>query len=318
MEQKQSAPAVKSTAVFGDYLIMLIVPAVISIWYYGTAAVHTLIICAASSILLDFVFSVLFNKQYYAADLSGLCTGLMIAMMMPAAVPAYVCVLACAFAILVIKIPFGGGMRAPFVPAAAGFASAAVCFKDLVFTYSGGREFMGSASLGSILQAGGSVRITSASFLDIFTGNIYGPMGTGCAAVFLGCICFLLIRRREALISSAAFLGAVVIFSLVLPRTGGTALSSLLLELSSGSLLFAAVFFLTDYSTLPGHTLNRIVYGLFTGIICMVMRRRGIYEEPVCFAVILGNAFSPLLDNVTDRLQVIFTSGKSKKEAYDR
>lgn len=300
----------KSQQIFGDYLAMLIFPAVLSVWYYGTAALITIAICIVTSFVCDFVGSIIAYKQFYIADLSAVCTGAMIAMMLPASVPFYVPILACFFAVLVLKIPFGGGMRTPFVPAAAGFAFAAISFKDLVFAYSGGREFMTTVSLGATLQSGGAVRLSFINITDLLIGNFYGPMGTSCMLVFLGCIIYLLFRRPSSLLSTFGFLVSCAVFAVIFPRSNSSMLASPVLELSSGSLMFAAVFLLTDYATLPKHAHNKIVYGVFCGVICMVMRRLGAFEEPVCFAVLLANAFSPLLNIVTERFISLIRRGK--------
>ncbi len=294
---------------------MLTAPCVLSVWFYGSKAAGTIAVCVLSAVITDFAASILINKQYFAADLSALCTGIMIAMMMPAGVPAYVGIVSCAFAVLVVKLPFGGGMRAPFVPAAVGMAFATVCFTDKVFAYPAGRESMVSYSMSSLLASNGSIKINATSFLDLLTGNIIGPMGTGCMIVMAGCLVFLYIRRRSSLYASVSFLITCAVAALLFPRTTGSAFASPLLELSGGSLMFAAVFLLTDYATLPKRTVNKVVYGVFCGILCMVMRHTGAYEETVCFAVILANAFSPLLEMGTDRLNIIIgSSGKSAKK----
>lgn len=306
-----------SKQIFGDYLLMLIFPVVLSVWYYSTAALFTIAVCVITSVVCDFISSIIIYKQYFLADISGICTGLMIAMMMPAGIKFYVPMLACAFAIMVLKIPFGGGMRTPFVPAAAGFAFAAVSFRDLVFTYTTGREYMTTVSLGSLLSSGSALRITGINILDILTGNIYGPMGTGCILVFLGCIVFLFIRRRSALLSTLGFIVACGVFALLFPRSNGYNAASPVLELSAGSLMFASVFLVTDYATLPTHTPNKIVYGVFCGIICMTMRYLGAFEEPVCFAVLLSNAFSPLLNIVTDRFIALVSKDRKGEVAVN-
>ncbi len=297
----------KSLNIFGDYLLMLIFPCVLSIWYYGAAAVRTLAVCIVTGFVCDFFGSIIIYKKYYAADLSSLCSSIMIALMMPADISFYIPMIACAFSVFVIKIPFGGGMKVPFVPAAAGFAFMAACFKEEIFAYTPGRPFMTGVSLGSALMHGGSMRMNGANILDIITGNICGPMGTGCIIVFVACIVFLLFRRREALLATAGFIGACILFALLLPRSNGSRISSVIMELSSGSLMFAAVFLLTDYSTLPASKRDKLVYGVFCGIICMSMRKLGVFEEPVCFAVLLANAFSPLLDILTRRVMAFIT-----------
>ncbi|MBR6702271.1 MAG: RnfABCDGE type electron transport complex subunit D, partial [Clostridia bacterium] len=230
----------KSLSIFGDYLLMLVFPCVLSVWYYGVDAVRTLVVCIVTGFICDFFGSIIIYKKFYAADLSSFCTSIMIALMMPADIAFYIPVIACTFSVLVIKIPFGGGMKAPFVPAAAGFAFMAACFKDEIFAYTPVRPFMSGVSLGSTLMHGGSMRLNSANVLDMITGNICGPMGTGCIIVFAACIVFLLFRRKEALLATAGFLGACILFALLLPRSNGSRISSVIMELSSGSLMFAA------------------------------------------------------------------------------
>ena len=314
MADEKTVRTAKSTRVFGDYLIMLTAPCVLSVWYYGAAAVRTLLVCLVTAFLCDFVAGIIVNKQYYAADLSGICTGLIVALMLPANAPLYVGMVASSFAILAAKIPFGGGMRAPFVPAAAGFAFAAVCFKDEIFAYTAGRTFMKTVSLGSSLTAGNTIRMTASNVIDIFTGNICGPMGTTCIIAILGCAVFMFIRRRQSLLPGAGFIAACLLISLIFPRSNGSVISCAVMELCSGSLLFAAVFMLTNPATMPVHTANKVVYGAFTGIVCMTMRHLGAFEEPICFAVLIANAFSPLLDLLTDRARIILSSKRVKKE----
>ncbi len=306
----------KSIFIFGDYLLMLIFPCAVSIWYYGLNAAKTLAVCIFTGFVFDFIFSLLIYKKYFAADLSTLCSSIMIALMMPSDISAYIPAFACGFAVAVIKIPFGGGMKAPFVPAASGFAFAAVCFKEAVFSYPAGRGSMFSTSIAYMLSQGRSMKMTVSNFLDIIIGNVRGPMGTGCILIFIACIVFLLIRRREALIATAGFLFTCLIFALVFPRSEGSLISSAVLELSAGSLFFASVFLLTDYSTLPRYKRDKLVYGIFCGVICMVMRRLAAFEEPVCFAVLLANAFSPLLDILTKRIMNLFSFNSHKKEAF--
>ena len=315
LAETRSDRTAKSTRVFGDYLIMLAALCVLSVWYYGTDAVRTLAVCVVTAFACDFVASIIINKQYYAADLSGICAGIIIALMLPATAPVYVGIVASSFAILVAKIPFGGGMRAPFVPSAAGFAFAAVCFKNDVFSYSGGRAFMKTMPLTSSLAAGNTVKLSASNLIDMLTGNILGPMGTTCIIALLGCFVFLFIRRRSSLLPSAGFVLSCLLISLVFPRSDGSVISCAVMELCSGSLLFAAVFMLTNPATMPVHTANKVVYGVFTGAVCMVMRRLAAFEEPVCFAVLIANAFSPLLDMLTDRMRIIVSSHKKVKEA---
>lgn len=305
--------AISSSKIFGDYLVMLIAPCVVAFWYYGSKALAVIAVSIASALLCDFVASVLLGKDFKIKDFSNLFIGTAIALMMPAGVPLYIPAVAASFAVVAVKIPFGGALHAPFVPAAAGFAFASVCFKEQIFTYTLNSEdkLFGASSLGSMLAKGSAPGLSSAATVfDIFSGNVAGPMGTGCAILMIACCAYLFVRRRKALLATAGFIGVCVIFAAVAPRINASVFSSIFLELVSGSLLFGAVFLITDYATLPQHGINRVIYGAVCGFFCMMMRRIGTFEEPVCFAILLANGLRPVLDSAAKALPSLFQKRK--------
>ena len=291
-------------SIFGSYLLMLTVPCFAAYWFYGLRALLLIAISIAAAVITDVLAGLVINRKADISDLSSIFTGAAIALMMPSGIPYYVPVFASVFAVAVVKVPFGGSMKAPFVPAAAGFAFASVCFKEQVFAFVEGSEgkLFGSTSLGSMLMSGRAVYVGAASIFDIIGGNVAGPMGTGCAVLMVACAFYLLIKRPKALISSASFIAACALMVLIFPRVVASFKTNLIPELCSGSLLFAAVFLVTDPSTQPHKTINKIVYGAVCGVICMAMRRMGAYEETVCFAVLLANALRPIFDSVINNM----------------
>lgn len=306
--------------IYGDYLLMLIAPCMLAVWYYGIRSFYVIAASVFSAVLTEAVANLVIEKRFYIKDISSIFTGAAIALMMPAGIAYHIPMLAALFGIATAKIPFGSALKTPFVPAAAGFASASVCFKEQVFSYTvnTGDKFLGANSLGSLLAKGISVRINSANIFDIIGGNVAGPMGTGCVLVMLGCCVFLLIRRPKALLATAGFLAAAALGVLVFPRLHSSYITNLVLELSSGSLLFGAVFLITDYSTLPPKNLNKFIYGIICGIICMSMRYLGSYEETVCFAILLTNGFRPIFDTALNNIPKLRLKRPFKKEAEIR
>ncbi len=290
---------VKSSRVFGDYIIMLIAPCIVALWYYGTRVLSVLAVSIVTALICDFAACALLGKSFRIKDLSNIVIGAVIAMMMPASIPLYIPAAAAAFAVLTVKIPFGGALHAPFVPAAAGFAFVSVCFKEQIFSYTvnPSGKFLGSSSLGSLLTNGNSVHLNAANSFEIITGNVAGPMGTGCIILLVGCCAYLFVRRRKALLATAGFLGACALYAAIFPRINASLLDGIFLELSAGSLMFAAVFIVTDHATLPQNGINRVLYGAVCGIFCMAMRAFGTYEETVCFAVLLANGLRPVADS---------------------
>lgn len=301
MENKTSKHnTVKASQIFGDYLVMLIAPCIVSFMYYGSRALAVIVSGVLGAVICDVAASFIIGKRFLLRDTSNIFIGAAIAVMMPASVPLYVPAIAAAAGVLTAKIPFGSSLKAPFVPAAAGFAIASVCFKEQVFTYAQNTEerLFGAKSLAALLSEGSAVHINIGNIFDIITGNISGPMGTGCGILMVVCGCYLFVRRRSALLATAGFIGACVIFAALFPRGNSSALTSVILELSAGSLLFASVFLITDVSTLPKGGAVKVVYGAVCGILCMIMRRVGTYEETVCFAVLMANGTSPVIESI--------------------
>ncbi|MBR5562476.1 MAG: RnfABCDGE type electron transport complex subunit D [Clostridia bacterium] len=306
----------KASQIFGDYIVMILAPCIVSVMYYGSRAMAVIAVSILSAVVCDFAASFIIRKRFLLRDTSNIFIGAAIAMMMPASVPLYVPAIASAAGVLTAKIPFGGSLRAPFVPAAAGFAIASVCFKEQVFTYAQNTEdkLFGANSLASLLAQGSSVHINKGNVFEIISGNISGPMGTGCGILMVACCCYLFVRRRSALLATGGFIAACVIFAVLFPRVNSNALTSVVLELSAGSLLFGAVFLITDVSTLPKGSVVKVAYGAVCGVICMIMRSVGTYEETVCFAALMANGFSPVIESSVK----VLSSRKMKKGAAEK
>ncbi len=306
---------VKNSRIFGDYLAMIAAPCIVAVWYYGGYFLSVAATGIITALICDFAGKAILGKTFHLRDFSNIFIGLAIAVMLPAGIPLYVPAAAAAFAVLAVKIPFGGALHAPFVPAAAGFAFISVCFKDLVFDYSVNSEtkLFGAQSIGSMLSKGQSVYINTANVFDIISGNVAGPMGTGCGILMLACCVYLFVRRKKALLATLGFVVACAVYATVSPRFDTSALTSVVLELSAGSLMFAGVFLLTDHATLPHSGINRVIYGVVCGVLCMGMRHVGVFEETVCFAILLSNGFRPVFDAAFRALPPI-----KRKEAAEK
>jgi len=251
------------------------------------------------------------------------------------AAPVYAAVGA-VFAVLVVKIPFGGTMHAPFTPAAAGLAFLTVCFPLTVFNYIPSADISPpyGASLASMLQHGRSV-MGSKQLSVILLGQSAGPMGTGCILLLAATLLAMLLleKRRTAALASVGFLAAVAAVSFLLPRVTGDhwsaqrGLESMGMELCSGSLLFAAVYLLPDPAIMPQRWHTRLGFGALAGLLCVLLRQMGRFEESVCFAILLADAFMPLLYRLQaelrqqkefrERVEAMTAEERLEKEARD-
>lgn len=312
-KKKKRNPFSLSSKYFGDYLIMLIAPCVMAWYYCGERALTVLLVSVASAVFCDLIGGLLLYNELTVRDLCAVFTGASIALMMPSTVPYYIPAVASAFAIVIVKLPLGGALKAPVIPAAAGFAFACVCFSAEVFSYppaatSASGQFVSGVSLAAMLQKSSSMHLDLISSFDILSGSVSGAMGTGCAIVLIGCAVYLVFRRPHAAINTGGFLLSCCVMALAFPRVNTGRLSSLILELCSGTLLFAAVFFITDPATSPKSPFHRFFYGIYAGVLTMLMRYFGVYEEGVCFAVILANCSWSLIASGLDKLALLIGS----------
>lgn len=313
-------PKKKSTPTFAYELLMLIAPCIMAWYYCGERALRVLLVSVAAAFLCDLAGGLLFYNKIVVKDLCSVFTGAAIALMLPASVPFYIPVIGSLFAVAAVKLPFGGALKAPAVPAAAGFAFITVCFPEQVFLFptaatNASGQFVSGVSLAGMLRQHRSMHLDSISAFDILSGNVSGAMGTGCAVVLIGCAVGLLFRRRRAFLNTFGFIAACSAMALLFPRVNTGPVASLIMELCSGALLFAAVFLVPDPSVSPEKPLYRFLFGFLTGIICMVTRYFGIYEEGVCFAVIISGFAWPLIEKGLDLLFSKLAPAEQRKEA---
>lgn len=291
-----------------DMMLTLLLLAVLSYVFYGGRSLMVCLISVFSAAMTDLFCSLLRRRRPNIFDFSPLITGAIIAMMMPATIPYYMVVTANIFAIAVIKHPFGGTGFNLFNPAAAGFSFAAICWPQQVFMYpqpftnipmfgeSGVRLFTNPAF---VLKVGG---IPTNGYDDLLLGNYPGPIGAAFILVIAACMLYLIYRRAIRWVLPVSFLSVCAFMALLFPRAGTSSLQSMMLEMMSGTLVFGAVFVLTDPVTCPKRNVSLLIYGVFAGAVTMLFRYFGGFEESMPFAILLANAFVPIIDRQTELL----------------
>ena len=294
-----------SQASMRDMLLVLMAVSVLPVVYHGPRAavliIGSMVVCILSYIIVQLVTS----RTIWITDCSPFITGAIIALLMPANVPYWVVVAADLFAILVAKEPFGGTGRTPFNPAAAGMVFVSVLWPQHVFTYytmnSGqtlplmGGELATSPSPAGWMRQGIQPEIMP---FEMIWGRFEGPMGATAAAAIGAGFLYLVIRKSADWRAPVFFVVAAACYAALFPRILTGTEISVKYELLSGSLLFCACFMAADPCTTPRTSVGKCIYGALAGILLMVLRNYGAYEQGGCFAILLMGAVSPLLDRV--------------------
>ena len=294
-----------------DTLIPLALLLVIPVVNHGFRPLVTVGISCLTCLFCEILFCLFSRRDILVSDLSFAVTGTIVAMLLPVNIPFYVAVTACVFAVLIVKMPFGGTGRSPFNPAAAGIAFVTISFPSLVFSYrnpvsdAAMPAFSMSPAVETALSPAAMLKEGARPLLqqgEMLFGKFAGPMGATAVLVIAACAVYLIFRRAARWETMISYLAAAALFAALFPRLNTGGMDSLQFELLSGSLVFCAVFMITEPATSPKTPLGRCMYGFLGGVLTMVFRYFGVHEEGVCFALLLTNALSSVLDRLTWRL----------------
>ena len=298
MLQMSSSPHIHSgrstTSIMRDVLIALAPAAVAGCVIFGLRALLVLAVCALSCVAFEAGFNLLVKKEQTVGDLSAAVTGLLLGLNLPAGVPIWQCVIGSMFAIVVVKCLFGGigcNLVNPAITARVfmlvAFGSvASAAYPKVVDTVSGATPLAEIAS-------GNTPAIK-----DLLLGLRGGAIGETCALALLLGFVYLLVRRVITWHVPVAFIGTV--FALSFAIEGFDAMSALALILSGG-LFLGAIFMATDYVTSPATAWGKVIFGLGSGVLTVLIRFYGAYPEGVSFAILFMNILTPYIEKWTSR-----------------
>lgn len=308
---KQKAPHIRSDTsnktVMGDAVVTLFALYFMAACYYGQRAIRLGVLSVAVCWAADAACVALRRHRPSLRDFSPVVTGMIIPLMMPASIPYYVVVVADLFAILIVKQPFGGLGNNLFNPAAGGIAFAISCWSAEMFTYPQANpslDLFGDLSAGVAssssytLYLGG---VPMADYTSVLLGQQAGPMGTTCVLVICACLLYLIFRGTVRGQQALPFLFTVAALNFLFPRIAASRGASVFYEVLATPVLFCAAFLFTDPATSPVRDLGKALYGVAGGVVMVLFSRFGAFEQTMVFAILLMNAFTPVMDRLAER-----------------
>lgn len=306
----RTAPHIRTEAHTGhmimDVLIACLPLCVYSAVNYGLRPVWIVLLSMLSAVVSE-ALCCAFRRQRLRTVLDGSAavTGAIIGLVMSPMVDYWVPMIGSAFAIIVAKAPFGGYGRNVFNPAAAGLAVLTYCFPHRMFTYpavstinlpttmSVGDAVVSAPSLAAQLRAGATPTVTT---LQLLLGDFAGPIGATAMLVLLACGGYLIIRRSISAWTALPYLITCCLMAVIYPASGVSLFNGAAAQLGAGYVLFTGVFLLNDPVTTPRFWLGRIVYGVLAAVLVMVLQHDGRAETGCCFAILIMNVLSPIID----------------------
>ena len=287
-----------------------LVPALLcSFYFFGIGAIAVTAVSVASCVFFEWAINkyMLKNPRPTITDGSAILTGILLAFNLPSNFPLWMVVIGALFAIGVVKMTFGGLGCNLFNPALAGRAFLLISFPVQMTTWpTPGQGFLtldattGATPLATmklIAKGEASMSDLGDSLTDMLIGNTGGCLGEVCAiAILLGLI-YLLVKKIITWHIPVSILVTVAVFSGLMHLANPTTYVAPQYELLSGGLLLGAVFMATDYVTSPMTHKGQLIHGVAIGLLTMVIRTWGAYPEGMSFAILIMNAFTPLINN---------------------
>lgn len=290
-----SSPHVRAkdtTARIMLYVIIALLPAsIFGIWNFGLKALLLIAVCIATCVVSEWGFEKLVHKKSTINDLSAVVTGLLLALNLPSSLPIWQAVLGSVFAIVIVKMLFGG-LGQNFMNPALG----ARCF--LLVSFAGTMTnfncdaYTGATPL-ALIRNGESV-----DTMKMLLGTTSGTIGETSAIAILAGAIFLILMGVIDLTIPGTYIVSFVAFIVLFGGQGfdGNYITA---QLCGGGLMLGAFFMATDYVTSPITPMGKVVFGILLGILTGLFRIFGANAEGVSFAIILSNLLVPIIEKLT-------------------
>lgn len=294
-------------------VIYAMIPALlVSFYFFGFGAVRVTLIAVTACIFFEYMIQkFLIKAKSTILDGSAIITGILLAFNVPSNLPAWIIIIGALIAIGVAKMSFGGLGQNPFNPALVGRVFLLISFpvqmtswpKITPMNFSLVDAETGATPLAIVKEGLNNNELYSdlihkiPSITEMFMGQMGGSLGEVSAiALILGGI-YLLWKKIISWHIPVSMLGTMVIFSGILHLISPDAYADPLFHLITGGALLGAIFMATDMVTSPMTTKGMLIFGFGIGLITMAIRIFGAYPEGVSFAILIMNAFVPLINN---------------------
>ena len=301
-------------------VIIALVPALlVSFFYFGLGSA---IVCATSvlaCVFFEWAINkfILKNERCTILDGSAALTGLLLGMNLPSNLPIWIIIIGALFAIGVAKMSFGGLGQNIFNPALVGRCALLVAFPAQMTTWpkvgnlwvypvsSEVADGMTGATPLSLMKQAIKDSEHAQDYLSqlpdataLLLGNHpdgAGSLGEICALALLLGLAFMLWRKIITWHIPVSIIGTVFVVA-ALMHWANPIYANPLQVILSGGLMLGAIFMATDYVTSPMTAKGQLIYGVCIGLLTIVIRYWGSYPEGMSFAILIMNAFTPLIN----------------------
>ncbi|MBO4810486.1 MAG: RnfABCDGE type electron transport complex subunit D [Prevotella sp.] len=294
--------------------IALLPALLVSFLFFGIGSAIVCLSSVAACVFFEWAINkyILKNPRTTITDGSAALTGILLGMNLPSNLPVWIIVIGALFAIGVAKMTFGGLGNNLFNPALVGRCALLVAFPAQMTSWPEPGQLLsytdavtGATPLAVMKEAikTGDISVLNQlpdafSMLlgDYSAGGGAGTIGEICALALLVGGAFMLWKKIITWHIPVSIIGTVFVFSALMHLVSPVYADPVSVVLSGG-LLLGAIFMATDYVTSPMTPRGQIIYGVSIGLLTIIIRNWGSYPEGMSFAILIMNAFTPLINN---------------------
>jgi len=298
-----------------------------AVWMFGISALALMIVSTTACLLTEHIGCRIAKRESSINDFSAVITGLLLALTLPPGLPLWMAALGGIVAIAPGKLVFGGLGFNVFNPALVARAFLQAAFPVAITAYTPAfalhrfTEFIPSTLAWPLMKAApladwiARVRVDAfsgatplmqqkfdhitAPIQPLFFGDRAGSAGETSVILIALCGLYLILRKMMDWRIPAAMLGSAAAFGALFHFSDPAKYPDPLFVLCTGGLMLGAFFMATDPVGSPVTPKGVWIYGALMGMITVLIRCKGGLPEGVMYAILLGNALSPLIDNLT-------------------
>lgn len=294
-------------------VIIALLPALlVSFLYFGIGSV---VVCASSVAACMFfewaITKYIMKKEPTLTDGSAILTGLLLGFNLPSNLPVWIIIIGALVAIGIGKMTFGGLGCNPFNPALVGRCFLLVSFPAQMTSWPVAGQLTsyvdaqtGATPLSIMKEA---IKSGDPTVLDRLPDSVSlllgnpginhgaGTIGEICALALIIGLIYMLWKKIITWHIPVSILATVFVFC-GLSHIANPIYANPVAELLTGGLMLGAIFMATDYVTSPMTHKGQIIYGIAIGALTVIIRNWGSYPEGMSFAILIMNAFTPLIN----------------------
>ncbi len=294
-----------------DVIIALLPALAFSIYFFGLGAIYVTLTAVVSCLAFEWLIQkYLLKQEPTISDGSAILTGLLLAFNVPTNLPVWIIIIGSLVAIGIGKMSFGGLGNNPFNPALVGRVFLLISFPVQMTSWPVPNGFntgytdavTGATPLGVMKEgidkgdAVSDIMSQIPSHMEMFYGHMGGSMGEIAALALLIGFAYLLIRKVITWHIPVSIIATITVFTGILWLINPEANADPVFHILTGGVLLGAIYMATDYVTSPMSVKGMWIYGIGIGVITVLIRVFGAYPEGVSFAILIMNAFVPLIN----------------------